>query len=318
MRKLLAFFVLTTATFAASTVYFALELRARDASGIPLAAPPTNHAMDARTPGPTAATRAGAPPSTPSAIDSRKSEFDRAQAEVQADYRAQLLRDLSDPAKRAALVEQRKKLKRAQEPRLAAYLGLNDNELDALFTLLAEDGLAEQEVGMHCTALPCLTPEAANALAERKRIAIEELLGVDRAKRYAQYEQTRSERMNVDKFRTDLPDRLRMSDDQYEQLIVALADERQKFQRNAESRGLMTFGFGDILYDENQHSLEERLAAGREYSERLEARASAVLNTEQAREYARMREAGLVNMENALPYLDSLNAHGLPGGTSKH
>jgi hypothetical protein len=171
---------------------------------------------------------------------------------------------------------------------------------------------------LRCTGADCRSSEAIKAWGERRRIAIADFLGVERSERYAQYQQTRTERTNVDRFRAELPDKLSMSDEQYERLIVALADERRSFERNAQSRGLGWSGFGEILYDESQHSIEERLAAGREYADRLQARASAVLTTEQAREYARSLEAGLATMEGALPEMDSLDAHGMPPIQLKH
>jgi hypothetical protein len=318
MRTLLAFFVFTTVALAATTAYFARQLHAREAPAVPISiSPPTSHRPDER-PASLAPASPGALSSSQSEFDAGRAKFDAGVAAVRAERKARDVQNLMDPVKRAALLEQRKKTMRAYDPRLGAYLGLNDAELDAFNSFLAEQQLASQEESLRCTEPSCRSLETIKASGERSRIAIADFLGSERSERYTQYEQTRSERADVDRFRAGLPDKLRMSDEQYEQLIVVLADERRSFERKAQSRGLGWSAFGYILYDETQRSDEERLAAGREYAERLQARASAVLTTEQAREYARSWEAGLATMEGALPEMESLDAHGIQTIQLKH
>lgn len=249
--------------------------------------------------------------------DARRAELDRANAEAQAKYMAQLRIDLADPAKRAAMIEQHKRSLRANEPRLAAYLGMDDAEFDALILLLAEQNVAYSERNARCS--PNCVLKDWKAHEEQKKNAIRELLGDEANERYTRYQETRSERMAVDIFRSSLPDKLAMTDDQYERLITAIADEHEKFEREAATRGLKTAGSGGSLgmlfWDENQHSVEERVAAARKYSERLRSRASAVLNTDQLRHYSEAQESTLASLENNLPWQDTMKASGLAYGS---
>jgi hypothetical protein len=317
MRKSVISLAITTVLFAALSAYLALQLRGRDASAptallatCPAASKPHPSSANASPPhADAAAIPAGAAP----VCDDRRAEFDRANAEAQAKYMAQLRIDLADPAKRAAMIDQGKRMLRASEPRLASYMGLKDREFDAFIALLAEQNLAYTETHARCS--PHCPRVDSKALVERKNQAIRELLGDEAIERYNQYEQSRSERAAVENFRSSLPDKLSMTDDQYERLITALADEHQKFEREAATRGLKTAGSGGstgmLYWDESHHSVEERLAAARQYSERLRSRASGVLTTDQARRYDEAQESALANLESFLPWQDTMKVDGL-------
>ena len=250
--------------------------------------------------------------------DARRAAMDSAQQKSQAEFKAQLALELADPVKRAAMVEQAKAAFHAQNPRLKEFMGMKPGEFDEFLTLLADQDVQYQEWFLDCEKTHCVWDQEFPAFEARKRRATEDLLGVERSQRYNQYDNSRIERMTVGNFRKDLPDALHMSNEQSERLIAVLAEERQEFEQEARARGLElnTFGAGrgTILYDESRQSVQERVAAGREYSERLRARAAKVLTTEQLREYAIMQDAELASMESALPYQDSLRSAGIAAG----
>lgn len=323
MRKTIVALSLSTLLFAALSAYLAWQLRDRESIvASPLAAScpaaPISHSLSSATEVPKPSVAPGEMPAangTP-VCDATRAELDRANAEAQAKYMAQLRIDLADPAKRAAMIDQARRSVIANEPRLASYMGMKDAEFAAFVSLLAEQSLLSTEHFARCS--PKCAAVDGKKLNDRRAEAALEFLGEEGNERYARYEQTRTERREVDNFRATLPDKQAMTDDQYELLITALSDERQKFERETAARGLNVAGSGGMLgmlyWDDSQHSVAERVAAARKYSERLRSRASAVLTADQMHRYSEAQESALANLENFLPWQDTLDASGLARG----
>src|SRR5688572_29513672 len=152
MRKAVILLSLSTLLFAALSAYLAIELRSRE--------PAPHAAMMASCPNQQAAAPlaveaqpvsvSGTQPAPGLTCDAHRAAMDSAQQKSQAEFRAQLARDLADPVKRAAMVEQGKKAFRSQDPRLKEFMGMKEREFDEFLTLLAVQGVQYQEWFLNC------------------------------------------------------------------------------------------------------------------------------------------------------------------------
>jgi hypothetical protein len=322
MRKSTVLLSITTAVFAASTLYLALQLRTRDAavtqtstaSSSPLeatggavrAAEATGRmdvaparvagapAPGAPAPGSATATIHGADPAAPAKREGT--------ADATAMFARQQLARLEDPVQRSALLEDARANTRRQYARLRDQLKLSESTFEQLVTLVAEQSLQSQETYFRCAADP-----ACNIKENFKRNPVDDrsqellaLLGADQADELRKYQASLGERDAVAQLRGRLNESNSMRDAQAEALVLALADERDRFQKETAARGSTLEGWGTtlgmIMYSADSNSIDQRLAEAASYSQRLRQRAGAVLSPAQLAAFNQMQDELLAQM----------------------
>jgi hypothetical protein len=323
MSRLVYLFGATTVLFAGLSVHLALQLRAERT-----AASATHEAGPPPPASPASARNAFSPGGATSSLVSSRDEAPGASG-VGADRRieypfpitvtssdveesrqryleseARFLEDVSDPARRAELLNQTKLSVRAPLPRVAQHLDLTDEEADRMFTLLAEQQLQAHERQARCVTQPdCNYRGYSSADAETQQQEMTSLIGQEKHEKFKQFQESMSERQAVTALRSNLSDRAFLNDQRAEELVSALHDERTQFQNEALQRGTGFSGYGTgsgMLFVGDQGSLDERVAAARRYSERLRERAAQILTAEQAKGFDQMQDELLANLREML------------------
>jgi hypothetical protein len=318
MRAWLITLAITSAAFAATTVYLARELsleRARQAE----AAPPVVLAP-ARTVAPpeAASSRSVAPavdaisPSSGSVETTVRrgpdtslpmSEEDMRKAQME--FSRRFLARLADPQQREELLVERKIGLRHTFPRVDQVLGLTAEEYARFIELQALQQLDMQEASSRCSLDPhCQARDVFQQAHDQHARDIANLLGPERTQKFETYRNSLSEREAVSQLRTRLSDRQRLGDDQAEQLITALAQEREAIHREAVTSGTGMQGFGVgagmVFSPDDGRSLEERMEAARQNSRRMRDRAAVYLNPEQLRLFEEMQDETLLSLRSML------------------
>jgi hypothetical protein len=315
MNRLVYLFGATTLLFAGLSIHLALQLRAERAAASPDIATPAPVGPTAATSGnvfsPGSAPAKAAPPDGdsdgrvdypfPIVVTNTDMEESRRQyLEVETRF----LEEVSDPARRAELLEQAKLSARAPLPRVAQHLGLTDEQADRMFTLLAEQQLQAHERQARCVTDPeCNYRGYSSADADRQQQEMNDLLGAEKHQKLKAFQESMSERQAVAALRSNLPDRSFLNDQSAEELVSALYDERTRFQNEALQRGTGFSGYGTgsgMLFVGDQGTVDERVAAARRYSDRLRERAAQVLTADQAKTFNQSQDELLANMREML------------------
>lgn len=193
---------------------------------------------------------------------------------------------LEDPDKRAAAIQDFRVNEQRNMPRLGEHLGLREDEYDRLLELLAEQRIRHLEALYQCALNPncdVMTGGAGRGQANRRELV--DVLGAEKAQQFENYRDNLQERVIVTDWRGDLPDSLRLSDTQTEQLVDALGDERRRIVKEWEQRGASENGmrneYGSLLYSSTAQGVEQRVAEASEAQRRQQERASRVLTAEQ-------------------------------------
>ncbi len=319
MRRSTLVLSLTTAIFATSTSYLGWQLHIRGddpGNGSTLASTPTpsksgtgangsaaaasDVALDpakmSAAPGP-----AGIGATAPDAATSGVSKGDAAADATLSFARQQLVR-FNDPAQRAALVNDALANTRRQYARLREQLKLSDATFEQVVALMAEQSLQAQEIYLRCAADP-----ACKAEDNYKQHPVDDhsqellaLLGADKADALTKYQASLPERDAVAQLRGRLTEFNAIRDEQAEQLVLALAEERDRFQKETSARGSQSMGWGTnlgmIFYSGDSNSIEQRLTEASQYSQRLRQRAALVLSPAQLAAYNQMQDELLAQM----------------------
>jgi hypothetical protein len=321
MRILVLILAITSVTFAATTVYLARQLsteRAQHPPAVPQKAvargSPSKHAVpgpqvtaaNPKSPAPAMAIQA-APPEGRLTMGPQMSEAEI--KKMQAEYSRAFLAQLADPEQREELLAQRKMITRYSFPRLDQVLGLSSQEHARFLELFAMQQLEIQEQSARCSLDPgCSMQEAMRKFQDPLGQEINNLLGAERTVKFQQYQNTMGERESITQLRNRLPDTLRLNDGKAEQLISALAEEREEMHREAAQQGqdMHSFGMGAgmIYAPDNGGSFEERYAAARDNSQRLRQRAATYLNSEQLRIFNEMQDETLLSLRSAMRQKD--------------
>jgi hypothetical protein len=312
----------TTAVFAASTAYLAWQLQTRgdgpgttptltsteasfsaspEASGARSAASGVSGRLPAEA-------GAAAPVSTSTSVAgtaagaASKDEL----ADMNIVFARQQLARLSDPVQRANLIVDTRASLRRQYARLREQLNLSDSSFEQLVSILAEKELQTQEIYLRCaTTSGCDMKENfnKNPVDDRSQELLA-LLGADKVDELTKYQTSIAERDSVAQLRGRLGDANAIGDEQAEELAVALADERERFQRETAARGSEANGWGTnlgmIFYSGDSNSIEQRLVEASQYSQRLRERAAAVLTPAQLAAYNQMQDELLAQMATML------------------
>jgi hypothetical protein len=311
MNKPVVVLAISTALFAASTAYLALELHQRnDAAALAAAVPiavlaepgsstqstPAGESAAARDSSAartamTAASNAAPAARDAAAVNAKSSD---AQTDPAAGFARQMVARYDDPNQRPSMLEEQRSRVRRQYEKLQERLKLNDAEFSQLVTLIAEEQLQLQMNWARCAADPaCDTRKPPDRPIDRTQ-EYQAMLGSEGAEAFAQFRKTIVEREAVIQLRGRLPDTNFLPESQAEKLIMALAEERERFSQEATARGAKFTSWGTnlglLMYTEDSGLTEQYVAEATEYSQRLRARAASVLTPAQLAAYIQMQE----------------------------
>jgi hypothetical protein len=308
MSKTVVVLSLSTALLATSTAYLAYELYQRDAAEI--TAVPAVAAADAdslaahREPGATGPGTEGSVPTrtsiagdaaraagvAPSADSSKRS----AQDDPAASFARQLVARYEDGNQRPALLEEQRVVIRRQYEKLKEQLKLSDSSFEQFVSLLADEQLQFQLHWARCAANPDCDPKTHPPLNLDRTAEYQAMLGADGAEAFTQFRGSIIERDAVIQLRGRLTDSNFLPEAQAEKLIQALTEERERFSKEAEARGIKATGWGTNLgtlwYTEVSGLPEQYVVEASQYSQRLRSRAAGILTPAQLATYAQMQD----------------------------
>jgi hypothetical protein len=305
--------VLISATLAGTTVYYARQLsqeRARNASheNVRVATAPARSSLAEAHPAPPPATRPGAPPVEPAPVVPPAAAGPQLMSDeqikaMQASHARSFLAQMADPQARADLIAERKLSARHTYPMLDRVLGLSAEEYARVLELFALQQLEVQEQHSRCIVEPSCELQALRLDDREHQQQLSALLGGERLQRFETYKNSLGERESVTQLRTRLADSQRLSDENAEELIRALAEERAALSRELAQRGegtnVFSIGAG-MLVTSTEGSLETQLAAAEQYSQRLRERAAQYLHSEQLRLFNEMQDEQLLSLRSLL------------------
>ncbi len=312
MKKLVFALGLTVVVLTGVVAWLAHELRVERAARSAAADKPAVAAVPATSPVPLM--KAPLPPqppvasanAPPTADESRfqPAMFPANKAEQQALARDRL-RQLTDPAQRAALAVDSKSSLRRTYIDLAKKVGLTPDEESRFLDLLVEQQLKIGEAIGRCQAEPGCDVKSAlgNPQMSLQQEQID-FMGQERFDRFTRYQDVLQERREAYELRKRLPDGQGISDSQAEQLIDSIAAERRKFADEAKERGdevAMVFTSGSAYAavaqgdpDRYAHKLESAVEFGR----RVHDRAAEVLTPAQLEAFDGIQSEALAAMRN--------------------
>ena len=320
MRKSTAILSVASLGLAACAGYLAYELKAaRDAlARNDTAVPPTSGSlfgqpMNADIAPPVPAPAPGASSPVPASRDSLEDQKARWRASRVAQI-ASLRALVEDPEKHAAQISNLRRGYRRDFPRLADRLGLSGDQYSGLTTLLAEQQMRHTEASYRCAVKPACDPKTAAAgLKPIDDRELADLLGAERLRQFATYQDNIQERRVVEAMRGVLPDAQALSDAQADKLIDSLGDVRRQYSQELEQSGaVVTTSFsiyGGVLVPSTAIGVEQKYAAAVEFQRRQREVAAQVLSAAQLEEFTRRQEDMLDNMRSRWEYEEQSGPH---------
>jgi hypothetical protein len=313
MRKPIAVLALSTAALAATSIYLWSELRearnqvellSRESSEPPMplsSSTPAQHGADPNAK-PPAAARASTTPSPDEIAKARQVVHE----EEFRDASRRRLAQLSDPAMRAQMLEEWKEANLPNKANYVRYLGISDVDAERLLDVLAEQNFVQAEAYARCALQPrCDNQALSRETGAARQQALTDLLGTEKLQRFEQYTYTGVERHMVSQFlREKIPAGSQLSEDQAEQLIDVLAQERRLVEAAIRQRGLepfvypmegVVFAFQNSVFEPGDSS--ERLKEAADYNRRIHARAKSILTPQQLAAFEQMQEAAIVGVK---------------------
>jgi len=304
MRKLVLALGVSTAGFAASTLYFWRELQVERStrqlvastpamigdSGTPAQpspAPGNSAAMNQPARVPVARTRPDA------AVDGTDTE-----AEARARSLAHMRAVLEDPLEREAAMRASRDGYRSSFPRLAEHLGITEDQYTRLVDQLAEHQMHWAERRYRCLLEPgCDEMTAMKGIGAERERELTDILGPEKYQQFNEYLDNQQERRAVVRLRGELPDALRMTDVQAERLIAALGEERRHTLKAWEQRGAVPESinseYGELYHSSLAQDFEQRVAEATELLRRQHDRAAQVLSAGQLEVFDERQAAAL-------------------------
>jgi hypothetical protein len=311
LSKLIAALALSTCALAITSIYLWTELRDARGQVESLSRLPAAQPRGLVTQSQNGAERAGsaATPQTAAQAVSTSSPSDDAKARQRVyedDFRDAArgkLVQLSDPTMRAQMLEEWKEANNSNKPKYARYLLISEADAERLIDVLADQYLAQSEAFARCTLQPpCDYQAVSREASAAQQLAITDLLGAEKQQRFEQYTYTNLERGMMSYFLRDkIPAGRRLSDEQAEQFIEALAEERRHVETEITQRGLeqpfvypmegVVFTFQNSVFEHG--NTDERLKEAADYNRRIHARAT-ILTPQQLAAFEQMQEATIV------------------------
>ena len=177
----------------------------------------------------------------------------RASDSVDADIEASLRDEKLDPGRLAVA---RRQAERLRDPKVKAraiaadsrearqylsesapYIGLSREDIDKLAEVIGVDGVEGTLDVLECQADPdCDETQGEGMFGESFQEEATRLVGPEKLARLMAWFGAFPERFNMQTLRDSLPPESRMSDAEIEMLSIALGEERQKFEMEAEAR----------------------------------------------------------------------------------
>jgi hypothetical protein len=304
MRKLVLALGVSTAAFAASTLYFWRDLQVeRSRPQVVASAPTIVSAKDTPekpppTPGNSAAMTQ--PPTVP--VASNRPDAAPAWTETDAEARARSLAHMrtvfEDPLKREETMRVSRDGFRRAFPRLAEHLGLTEDQYTRLVNQLAEHQMHWAERRYRCLLEPdCDEMSAMKGIGAERERELTDIIGPEKYQQFSEYLDNQQERRAVMRLRGELPDALRMTDVQAEKLVAALGEERRRTLKEWEQRGTdveaMNSEYGEVYHSGNSDEFEQRFAEAKELQRRQHDRAAQILTAGQLKVFDERQAAAL-------------------------
>ena len=308
MRRVVLILSAVTLSFAATTIWLSAQLhdaRAElaamksDAPALPVSPQATPAASQSA---PAEAAVEASPANRPaSASQTSEHEFDTKQWRAGLSRMLPHFREiLEDPDKRAAKMREFRDNHRREFPNLAQGVGLSEDEHNRLLDLLAEQQMDHLDATYRCVLDPDCDPGRIPYLRNRNpRAELTQLLGEERFQRFNDYRDNVQERRIVANLRGEASDALRINDKQAERLVEVLGDERRKFLKEFEQRGVeysgLNNGYGSLYYSSTAQGAEARVAEASEFQRRQRERAAEILTPQQLQFFTERQERGLAD-----------------------
>lgn len=292
MKGLAWLLAATTLVSASATVYYALALQREQARSGPersttrsLVQETTSGKRDPLPPSVAAPSASAAPEAISGSSAGGSTGKDPGHMAV-AHHR---LEELRDPQFRERETRKMAALQRISFNEMAPYLGLSAREIDLLSDVYATINIDLQQRMLECEADPsCDARAMGESLVKSAQEDFTSLLGPERSAKAQAFEEASEERMRLQAFRDRLAPADRPSSEQMARLTLALAAERQQFDRDAESRNEKVDAFtpASVSFFELRSAAvpgssdepAQRLESATRYGERLRKQASEVLS----------------------------------------
>jgi len=209
------------------------------------------------------------------------------------EFARQFLARYDDSNQRPVLLEEQRTVIRRQYEKLKEQLKLSDSEFEDLVTMLAEEQLQAQEHWARCAVNSgCDLKSQPFNYADRSQ-EYQAMLGAEGAEAFARFRKSISERDAVIQLRGRLTDNNFLPEAQAEKLIVALAEERERYSQEAQARGAKVTGWGTnlgmLMYTEDSGIPDQFVVEATQYSQRLRNRAASILTPAQLAAYTQMQ-----------------------------
>jgi hypothetical protein len=300
----------TTLALAASTLWLALQLTAAHdelavlKAGSAKAAESPAIALPAAEPAQTTVAPAAAPASVETAKPATApgSLTDETRARIRASIEANIPRmreTLEDPEKRAEFLRISRANNQRDMPRLDEHLKLTPDEYSRLLDLLARQELQYQKsmyecaLDRGCDPMPVLGARHEQATRQE----LDDLLGPEKAQRFANYKDNWQERRTVTQMRGELSDSVRLTDAQADKLIDMLGEERRRIVSEWQQEGGDAAGMGNqygfVSHSTKAQSLEEFQAQATELQRRQRERAARFLTAGQLAAFVQQQKYAL-------------------------
>jgi hypothetical protein len=304
MNRTVTFLSISTALFAVTTAYLAYKLNQREAATAALVAeeaatrriPSANDAAVANEAAslPTNTTPAAGNASqlagVAAAADSKEPDL---RAAAVNDFARQFLARYDDSSQRPVLLEEQRTVIRRQYEKLKDQLQLTDSAFEQLVTMLAEEQLQAQEHWARCAVDSTCDPKNRRFDYVDRTQEYQAMLGMEGAEAFTNFRKSIGERDAVIQLRGRLTDTHFLPEAQAEKLIMALAEERERFSQEANARGAKVTGWGTnlgiLMYTEDSGIPDQFIAEATQYSQRLRNRASSILTPAQLAAYTQMQ-----------------------------
>ena len=256
---------------------------------------------------------AASPPPTPSARPN-----DSAEAQNEASMRAATLAHVAwvrtwidDPEKRAKQLSSFRKNQEANSPR--QLLDLDDDAYNRLLDSQAAFDMRYVEAMYRCnTDAACDIRSVIGTEMQANKRELIALLGTEKAQRLENYRDNFMERNSVATFSSQMPESMRLSDEQSEKLAEALGDERRRMTREWQQRGEQISGmanmYGSLNYPSSSQDVAQRVAEATEFQRRQRNRAAQVLTPAQLEIFTKQQEQMLEIARGSWEFADKSTA----------
>jgi hypothetical protein len=218
---------------------------------------------------------------------------------------------IDDPEKRAKVSLDNRKNHERELPK--QLLGLEDDDYNRLMDTMAASDLRYAEALYRCNTDPtCDINSVIGTEMKANKREMVELLGAEKAQWLENYRDNHMERNSVATFSSQMPESLRLSDEQAEKLAEALGDERRRIVKEWQQRGEQISGmanmYGSLNYPGSSTDVAQRVAEAAEFQRRQRNRAAQVLTPAQLEIFTKQQQQLLEIARGSWEYEDKATA----------